>query len=123
LQLSQQAFRQVLEIERSRARRSGRSFVVVLVRARNVLKNSGGIGRTLGERLFATLGRCLRDSDHIGWYLEGRVVGAILINPSESLPEPVARLEQRIGKALDSELRPLEKDGLRMRLCHLRPSF
>lgn len=123
LHLSQEAFRHVLAMERVRARRSCRGLMVVFLKAKVAPNGIGRIERRLGEGLLAALGRCLRESDHVGWYLEERVVGAILTDPNESVPERVADLERRVVDSLDDELGGSLRSRVHVRIRQLRPGL
>jgi hypothetical protein len=81
---NEEAFRHFLAMERKRSRRSGRAFFVLLVRA----TRRGGVGARLDpvvvEKLFACLWLCLRATDQVGWFCEGRVAGALLADVSDA---------------------------------------
>jgi len=74
---NQEAFRYFLANERKRSELSQRPFLLLLVD----LQQShllGHIEPPVATKLFAGLAQCLRDTDVIGWYHEGRVAGAVL---------------------------------------------
>jgi hypothetical protein len=80
---NEEAFRYFLEIERKRAQRSGRPFLLLLAGLKQQPGRSTVIGRTLASKLFAALWLCLRDTDFVGWYREDRVAGAVLTQRAE----------------------------------------
>jgi hypothetical protein len=102
---NEEAFRYFLEIERKRSEISSRPFLLLLVD----VKNQGGgcvdIPSATAAQLFEQLARCLRDTDFIGWYYEGRVVGAVLTQrPEMAQTDASPRVVQRIRMGLDREL-------------------
>jgi hypothetical protein len=81
---NEEAFRYFLEIERKRSQSSNRSFLLLLL---DLKKRSNGtdIDETTADRLFAALAKCLRETDFIGWYRAGSVVGAVLTQHSDAV--------------------------------------
>jgi hypothetical protein len=79
---------------------------------------------TLSESaLFSTLSGCLRETDFVGWYRDGRVAGAVLTQHGEpegdDVPEVVRR---RVGAELERQL-PLEvASRLQVRVYQLSPN-
>jgi hypothetical protein len=71
------AFRYFLTLEQKRAHRANRQFLLLLMDL-NVRQTSVGIEPDVVRRLFTNLSRHLRETDFVGWYHEGRVVGAVL---------------------------------------------
>jgi hypothetical protein len=117
---NQQAFRHFLAIERKRARRSGRSFSLLLV----TLKTSTGVPADISPmaatRVFSVLGRCVRTVDFIGWYRQGRVIGAVLplgANDLFAIAHGVVRT--RVADAMRRQLPPEVFDRLDVRLVQI----
>ena len=115
---SEEVFRSVLETEHKRAERSGRPVLLLLVDVRDRGRRAVRIDEPdTARQLFAGMARCLRETDVIGWYRQGRVAGAVLtelgcaagwdavrvVGPAvsarltDSLPRPLAgRLRVRV---------------------------
>ena len=80
------AFGYFLEIERKRSERSNRPFLLLLV---DVKKEPGepeknlSLDPALATKLFSGLWACLRETDFVGWYRDGRVAGAVLTQPAD----------------------------------------
>jgi lipopolysaccharide/colanic/teichoic acid biosynthesis glycosyltransferase len=72
--LSQELFMKLLCLERKRTERSGRSFVLMLLDAGSLLKTSKA---PVLANLQAAITQCTRDTDLMGWYKEGSVIGVI----------------------------------------------
>jgi hypothetical protein len=112
---NEEAFRYFLEIERKRSELSDRPFMLLLI---DVKKNRRSLGiDEVAAKIFSALSRCLRETDFIGWYREGRVVGAVLTQHADAagndLPDVVGR---RIGGALRNGLPPEQADRLHVRV-------
>jgi len=69
---------------------------------------------TVAEALFRTV----RETDYIGWYLEGRIVGGVLtVLGQDSEVEVSARIQQRLMEIFRAEV-SVEKNGrLQIRIC------
>lgn len=70
-------FRYLLGLEQRRSDRSGRPFVLVLVDT-GTDGSSRGIDREVATTIFSGLSQCVRETDFLGWYEDGRRAGAVL---------------------------------------------
>jgi hypothetical protein len=94
---NEEAFQYFLEIERKRSELSNRPFLLMLIDFNKHLR----IDAVTENRLFSVLSRCLRETDFIGWYREGRVAGAVLTQHGEADADDLSDgVRQRIGEAL-----------------------
>ena len=95
------AFRYFLDLERKRARRTGRSLLLLLVHIDHLLPVGDGPGRDIvARRLFLSLRRSVRNVDFIGWFRTGRVAGAALTECARLDPEMRRAIRRRVGHAL-----------------------
>jgi hypothetical protein len=94
---NEEAFRHFLAIERKRAERASRSFLLVLVSLRRQPGMSITFTPELASRLFSGLALCVREIDFIGWYREERVAGAVLI---QGIGTPEQDASRRIGERM-----------------------
>ena len=79
---SEDAFRYFLGLERKRAERSGRSFLLLLV---DFTTDVGpAMPAAISAKLFSGLNLCVRDVDFIGWYRDGRVAVAVLTQGADT---------------------------------------
>ena len=123
---NEEAFRYLLDVERNRFDYSSRPFVLVLV---DLEQRSGLPHRfdsALGAKVFASLARSLRETDVIGWYREGRVVGALLTHLGDAPIADVSRqMAERVAQTLRDELPERVARRLKVRLyrplARLRP--
>jgi hypothetical protein len=101
---NQQAFRYFLGHERRRSELSNRPFLLLLVDLQQSYAD-GRIEPAIAGRLFAGLFDCLRDTDVIGWYHEGRVAGAVLTHVEDASSQDVsAEIRQRVRALLSNQL-------------------
>jgi hypothetical protein len=77
---NEEAFQYFLEIERKRSELSNRPFLLMLVDFNKHPRIDG----VTADKLFSVLSLCLRETDFIGWYREGRVAGAVLTQHGET---------------------------------------
>lgn len=73
--LDEELFLKVLQIEQKRTERSGRRFVLLLLRCENLLTCSNT--RKPLESILDTLSTSIRATDTTGWYKRGSVIGII----------------------------------------------
>ncbi len=77
---SESNFSHMLRLEKRRAERSGKTFLLVLLDCSHFL-NGNGNGRRekfVTSRMEKSLPSCFRESDITGWYKQDRVIGVIL---------------------------------------------
>ena len=119
---NEEAFRYLLTVERKRASRWRRSFLLLLVNLKKQPGVTSQIPPAVATKIFSGLWRCVREVDFIGWFREERVAGAVLMQGARS-PEPeVSRLVgQRITETLCLCV-PTDIAGrLRVRVVRVRP--
>lgn len=101
---NQEAFRYFLANERRRSELSNRPFLLLLVDLQQPQLN-GRIAAPVATKLFAGLTECLRDTDVIGWYHEGRVAGAVLTHVEDASSTDVSgEIRRRVGRLLSDQL-------------------
>jgi len=100
---NEEAFQYFLEIERKRSELSNRPFLLMLVD----FNKHPRIDAATADKLFSVLALCLRETDFLGWYREGRVAGAVLTQHGETGRDDLSDgVRQRIGEALRDGLPP-----------------
>ncbi len=98
--LNEAAFRHFLHIERRRAERAAHAVLLVLVSMRTSRGGNPTFGPASASAVFSALGECVRESDFVGWYREGRVAGAVLTHQSATLEDICPRVTIRVTSAL-----------------------
>jgi hypothetical protein len=104
---NEEAFRYFLQIERKRANRSNSRFLLLLVDLKKDEQQSSGFDAATSVKLFAAMLPCLRETDFIGWYRQGRVASAVLTQVGETTGVEVSnlvacRVRDALGQSLPS---------------------
>ncbi len=109
--LKEETFHAMLNNERRRAERSRKPFVLILLDFHAAHKKEGNA--TFIERLPAVVSEATRETDIIGWYEEGLILGAIFTEVNIEGKSPitevlhskvVAALRDNLGQALASNV-------------------
>jgi lipopolysaccharide/colanic/teichoic acid biosynthesis glycosyltransferase len=97
--LKEEALHAMLTLERRRAQRSRKPFVLMLLDLRAVHKN--GNGAAFLERLTSVVSDTTRETDIIGWYEENAILGVIFteVNSEEKIPTTEV-LRSKVATAL-----------------------
>ena len=96
-------FRKVLLIERKRAERSERRFVLMLVHAGRLLPAEGRIVKRIAQAVSLST----RETDLAGWYSHGSVVGVLCTEIGEGdLRSILSALHSKVSAAISSRLGP-----------------
>lgn len=96
--LSEDAFVSMLYLERRRAERAQKRFVLVLVDVKRALEE-GNKNKTLGK-IGAALTNSTRETDILGWYLENNLIGVIGTELGETAPKIIhERLLEKLRTA------------------------
>jgi lipopolysaccharide/colanic/teichoic acid biosynthesis glycosyltransferase len=105
LLLGEDGFVSMLYLERRRAERAEKRFVLMLVDVKRLLDQEKS-GRVL-SRVTGALGKAIRETDLIGWYLEGQLIGVIGTEIGNAKPKSVQdRMYRNVRESLDRELSP-----------------
>lgn len=115
---NQEAFRYFLESESKRSERTGYFCQNLLVYWSDAQGRIGQMDSHVAKTVVAALFRSLRETDYIGWYCEGRIVGAVLtVLSQESMAHVTSHLQKRLAEILQSELSIEESRRLQIRVC------
>jgi hypothetical protein len=106
---NEEAFRYFLQIERKRASRSNSRFLLLLVDLTRDEQQSAGFDSTTSVKVFASMLPCLRETDFIGWYRQGRVASAVLTQVGDTQGVEVSnlvasRVREAVGQNLPSSV-------------------
>ena len=115
---NEEAFRYLLASESKRSVRSGHSFNILLVYSIDkrglVVQMDRDVVDTVVEALFRTV----RETDYIGWYLDGRIVGGVLtVLGQDSEVEVSIRIQQRLREIFRAEVSAEKNGRLQIRIC------
>ena len=97
--LSEEHFHRMIRLERKRAERSGKPFLLMLLDAGKFLPSQKS-GRVL-QNVLAALALSTRDTDVTGWYKQGAVVGILFTEISVDLKKSIlGTMLLRVSSAL-----------------------
>jgi hypothetical protein len=114
----QEAFRYLLESETKRSKRSGHFCQILLVYWTDAQGRIDQMDSHVAKTVMAALSRSLRETDYIGWYRDGRIVGAVLtVLVQESMARVFTHIQPRLVEILQAELGVEETSRLRIRVC------
>ena len=115
---NQEAFRYLLERESKRSERSGRFCQILLVCSTDEYGRIVQMNADVAKIVIAAASRSFRETDYIGWYREGRIVGAVLtVLTQESMALVPIQLQPRLVECLRTELGIEEFRRLQIRVC------
>lgn len=101
--LNEDAFHAMLTIERRRAERSGKPFVLMVIDSQAVHKN--GNAASFAAQLTSVVSNATRETDFVGWYAEGSSLGVIFTEINLEGTNSVADvLQSKITAALHDHL-------------------
>jgi hypothetical protein len=115
---NQEAFRYFLERESKRSERSGRFCQILLVCSTDEHGRIAQMNVDVAKIVIAAASRSFRETDYIGWYREGRIVGAVLtVLTQESMALVPTQLQPRLVECLRAKLGIEEFSRLQIRVC------
>lgn len=91
----------MLRSERSRAERSGRRLVLMLVDSESLIRPEDSIST---EEIQTAICCATRETDIKGWYQDGAVIGVIFTEIPISATSDVEMLSRKVNQALYSQL-------------------
>lgn len=106
--LSEDTFQSLLMLERRRAERSSKRFVLMLLDARSLPASDSVIRFMTG--VISVLCRSTRETDLVGWYKEGQVLAVLFTEINCEGETPITELLQ--SKVLAALLKELDKNLL-----------
>jgi len=119
----EEAFHHFLEMERKRAEASNRPFLLLLVDFKRRVGPNTLIGAVSDSTVFSALSGCLRETDFVGWYRDGRVVGAVLTQHGEPESDDIPELvRKRVSEELERQLPFSVVRELQVRVYQLSPN-
>lgn len=114
------AFRQFLAADRARAERLHRCLFLVLVSIRQEPSRPPVLSTAVATSMFRGLSASVREVDFVGWFREGRVAAALLVQGPDS-PEAsaAATIAARVRCEVEAWLPSQLTGALRIRVCRL----
>jgi len=101
--LSEEAFRRMISLERKRTERSHKPFLLMLLDMGAEISANNGAG-SLGK-ILSVLALATRETDVVGWYMDGVVVGAMFTEIDlEEKKQVLNTVQGRVRRALEDNL-------------------
>ena len=101
--LKKEAFQAMLTLERRRAERSRKPFVLMLLDSEPIRKSGSDVG--FPERLVSIVAEATRETDLVGWYEDGTVLAVIFTEINLEGKSPITEiLHSKIIRALREHL-------------------
>jgi lipopolysaccharide/colanic/teichoic acid biosynthesis glycosyltransferase len=117
--LSQEAFHQVIALERKRSERSRKPFLLLLVDSNT--RNQNGHNEGLLTAVLASFSTSIRETDTAGWYANGAVVGVMFTELGTADKNLIApHMMKRASEGLKVSLGPERFNQIRLSF-HLFP--
>lgn len=115
---NQEAFRYLLAMESKRSERSGHFCQIILVYWTDAQGRIVQMDSHVAKAVITAASRSFRETDYIGWYRDGRIIGAVLtVLAQESLAQVTTHLQPRLVEILRAELGIEEFSRLQIRVC------
>lgn len=115
---NQEAFRYLLESESKRSKRSGRFCQVLLIYSTDAQQRIVLMDSHVAKAVMVASSRSLRETDYVGWYRDGRIVGAVLtVLEQEAMVLVGDHIQKRLAGILQSKLSIEESRCLHIRVC------
>lgn len=115
---SEEAFQSLLASESKRSERTGHHCQILLVYRIDTQGAIVPMEPDFAKIVTTTLFRNLRDTDYVGWYREGRVLGGVLTLLSRDFQtDACTRIRTSLVDTLRSELRLNHHHSVQVRVC------
>jgi lipopolysaccharide/colanic/teichoic acid biosynthesis glycosyltransferase len=101
--LQEETFHSMLTLERRRAERSRKPFVLMLLEASDSVRSE--VADRFMSHVTSVLLKSTRDTDFVGWYKKGVILGVIFTEISPAFKNPITEiLHSKIVNALNDEV-------------------
>jgi len=117
---SERVYHDLIHRESKRSERSGHLCRILLVYCTDRQGLVVPLGTELGDKTFLVLSSNSRDTDYIGWYRQGRIVGVLLTTiRRDSIVEGCEEVKARFLRCIRGAL-PV-RDDHSLHICLLKP--
>ncbi|HVP42855.1 MAG TPA: sugar transferase [Terriglobales bacterium] len=116
--IGEEIFLAMLSQERKRSERSAKQFVLLLLDGAQAF--AAGAGEEITQQAVASLSTCIRETDIVGWYEEGSVIGVIFTEMGTANEGAIKIILNRVTSALRNNLSVRDINAISIS-CHLYP--
>ena len=111
-------FHYLLESESKRSVRSGYSYRLVLVSQVTSQGELGVLDPRVARTVMIAMSSCVRETDYVGWYRQGHIVGGVLTVIGKDVPvEAIGGLNGRLLETFRAELGLETSSTIRICIC------
>jgi hypothetical protein len=115
---NEEAFRHLLAIESKRSDQSGRYWQIFLVYWTDEQGRIVQMSSEVARRVIAASVHSFRETDYVGWYRDGHILGAVLtVLAKEAMTQVSASLQPRLEDTLRAKIGVEENSRLQIRVC------
>jgi hypothetical protein len=112
------AFHYLLQSEARRSQRSGQGYHILLVYRREAEGSITPMHSYVSAIVLDALVASVRETDYIGWYRQGHIIGSVLtVVGQDSIADVFKRVEQRLKDVLLAKLGSEETKCFHFTLC------
>jgi len=112
------AFRYLLQAEAKRSQRSGQGYHILLIYRSEAPGSITPMHAYVSAVVLDALAQSLRETDYIGWYREGHIIGGVLtVVGQDSIADVVKRVQQYLKDVLRAKLGLEESRCFHLMLC------
>ena len=116
---NQEVFRYLLERELKRSERSGHFCRILLIHSTDAQGRIVLMDSHVAKAVITSSSRSLRETDYIGWYRDGHIVGAVLTGlVQETMAHVSMHMQPRLAEIIQAQLGVDEASCLQIRVCH-----
>jgi hypothetical protein len=116
------AFHYFLGVEHRRAQVAGRPMLMLFLELEHQRGRTPRMKSRTARQLFSVLLRALRETDFVGWYRDGEVIGAVLTQHADPSPVDLASVVRgRLTRSFAHELASDDVQRLRLRIYAVSP--
>jgi len=113
--ISEEAFGEMLRLERRRSERSRKPFLLMLLGIEELVQSLNGEGPQTLRKVFSALSACTRETDISGWNEAGTSVGILFTEVGNAgQPVPVEKIHRKVVGALEAKLAKENLDRIRI---------
>lgn len=115
---NEEAFRHLLTIESKRSDQSGRYWQILLVYWTDAQGRIVQMSSDVARRVIAASVNSFRETDYVGWYRDGHIIGAVLtVLAKEAMTQVSTNLQPRLEDTLRAKIGVEENSHLQIRVC------
>jgi hypothetical protein len=115
---NEEAFRRLLAIESKRSEQSGRYWQILLVYWTDAEGRIVQMSSDVARRVIAASVHSFRETDYVGWYRDGHIIGAVLtVLAKEAMTQVSTNLQPRLEETLRAKIGVEENSRLEIRVC------